>query len=329
MYTERLVEALREGKQVEVVEASRSGRGPRGQGNALRSAMNAAGDRAWLHGGLPRAARAAGADVVHHPLPALSRGLAIPQVVTLHDAAFAAHPEGYGRAWRLIDGRLHARAVRTAGAVVCVSGATAAEAAELLGAPRERLVVARHGPGQRLPPVSAPEGPGHLLYVGDAEPRKNVPGLLSAFAAYRAGAEHPVDLVLAGQAATLAGADGVRGEADPPAPRLAELLAGAAALVHPSRHEGFGLTLVEAMDAGVPVLAVSNAGVREIVGDAALLTSADELANAIARITSDAMLRERLSRAGTERAAAFTWEESARRHVEAYTLAREIHGRAS
>ena len=69
-----------------------------------------------------------------------------------------------------------------------------------------------------------------------------------------------------------------RGEPRPAAARLAELLAGAAALVHPSRHEGFGLTLLEAMEAGVPVLAVANAGVREIVGDAALLTSADGLA---------------------------------------------------
>jgi glycosyltransferase involved in cell wall biosynthesis len=231
--------------------------------------------------------------------------------------------------WRLTDGRLHARAVRRAGAVVCVSETTAKEAVTLLGASPERLVVARHGPGQRLPVADPPERPQHFLYVGDAEPRKDVPGLLDAYAAYRAGARRPLDLVLAGRAAALAGADGVRADAEPPPARLAELLAGAAALVHPSRHEGFGLTLLEAMAAGVPVVAVTNAGVREIAGDAALLTDAHGLAGTLGRIAGDAALRERLARAGAERAAAFSWEESARRHVEAYTLAREIQGRAS
>ena len=267
--------------------------------------------------------------MVHHPLPALSRGLTLPQVVTLHDAAFASHPEGYGRAWRLIDGRLHARAVRRADAVVCVSDSTAGEAAALLGAQPERLVVARHGPGQALPSSQRPEQPRHFLYVGDAEPRKDVPGLLDAYAAYRAGAERPLGLVLAGRAASLDGADGVRGEPDPSAERLAELLAGAAALVHPARHEGFGLTLLEAMSAGTPVVAVANEGVREIAGDAALLTSSDGLADAMAGVAGDSALRERLGRAGAERAAGFSWEESARRHVEAYTLARERQGRTS
>ncbi len=329
VYAERLLEALRDGGEVDVVEASRSGRRPRGAGNPVRSAANAVRDRAWLHRGLPRAARAAGADVVHHPLPVLSRGLALPQVVTLHDAAFAAHPEGYGRAWRLTDGRLYTRAVRSAEAVVCVSDTTAQEAVALLGAPQERLVVARHGPGQRLPAAEPPERPRHFLYVGDAEPRKDLPGLLDAYAAYRAGAELPLDLVLAGRAAAVANGDGVRGEAEPSPARLAELLAGAAALVHPSRHEGFGLTLLEAMGAGVPVVAVSSAGVREIAGDAALLTDAQGLSDALARVAGDPALRARLGRAGAERAAAFSWEESARRHVAAYTLAREIQGRAS
>ncbi len=329
VYAVRLLEALREGGEVDVVEASRSGPRPRGAGNPLRSAANAARDRAWLHGGLPRAARAAGADVVHHPLPVLSRGLGLPQVATLHDAAFAAHPEGYGRAWRLTDGRLHARAVRLADAVVCVSDTTRGEAVALLGAPPERLVVAHHGPGQRLPEAERPERPQHFLYVGDAEPRKEVPLLLDAYAAYRAAAEHPLDLVLAGRAAALAGGDGVRGDAEPSPARLAELLAGAAALAHPSRHEGFGLTLLEAMRAGVPVVAVSNAGVREIAAEAALLTDAQGLSDALARVAGDTDLRERLGRAGAERAAAFSWEESARRHVEAYTLAQEIQGRAS
>jgi glycosyltransferase involved in cell wall biosynthesis len=220
------------------------------------------------------------------------------------------------------------RAVSRAQVVVCVSESTAAEAVAVLGADPGRLVVAHHGPGQRLPAVESRD-PAHFLYVGDAEERKGVPGLLEAYAAYRADSQGPLDLVLAGRASALATGDGVRAEPDPDPGRLAELLAGAAALVHPSRHEGFGLTVIEAMAAGVPVVAGSSAGVREIAGDAVLRAGSGELAAALARVASDEDLRARLRRAGTERAAAFSWEESARRHVAAYTLARQPQGRVS
>ena len=78
----------------------------------------------------------------------------------------------------------------------------------------------------------------------------------------------------------------------------------------------------------MPVVAVSGAGVREVAGDAALLVAPGELADAMGRISEDAELRRRLARAGAERASAFSWEESARRHLAAYTLARRTQGRA-
>ena len=329
VYLERLAEALREVGGIELVEARRDGRRRRGGGNPLRSAVNAAGDAGWLHGGLARAARAAHADVVHHPLPVLSRTVAVPQVVTLHDVAFAAHPEGYGRAWRSLAARQYRRAVRRAAAVICVSESTAGEAVDVLGADRERIVVAYHGPGQSLPKVQRRDQPAHFLYVGDAEERKDLPRLLAAYAAYRREAQDPLDLVLAGRAAADATGEGVRGEPDPEPERLAELLAGAAALVHPSRHEGFGLTVLEAMAAGTPVVAAASVGVREVAGDAALVAERGALAEALVRIAADPGLRARLRSAGAERVAAFTWAESARRHVAAYTLATRTHGRAT
>jgi glycosyltransferase involved in cell wall biosynthesis len=307
VYLERLAEALRATGEVELVEAGAGRRRRRGGPNPLRSASNALGDAAWLHAGLPRAARAARADVVHHAQPVLSRTLAVPQVVTVHDVAFASRPEGYGRAWRGLAARQYRRAVTEADAVICVSESTAAEAVALLGARRERLVVAHHGPGQRLPAVDRSGPPEHFLYVGDAEERKDVPGLLDAYRAYRAGTEDPLDLVLAGAAARLAASPGVRGEEDP-GPR--------------------SLTELEAMAAAVPVVAVSSTGVREIAGDAALLVEPGELADGLRRIDRDPGLRLALADAGPGRAADFSWARSARRHLDAYTLARQTQGRA-
>jgi alpha-1,3-rhamnosyl/mannosyltransferase len=316
VYVERLTAALRALPDVEVVEARQPRRLRRGRAgrrwNPARTAVNAALDAAWLARGLPRAAREARADVVHHPLPAFSRRIGVPQVVTVHDVAFARLPHRFRPLWRRLAERAHARAVRRAAAVVCVSEATAADAARLLGAPPGRIVVAPHGPGQDLPRVPRAAEPRHFLYVGDAEPRKGVPALLAAHERYRAGRDDALPLVLAGAA----------GGTDPGPGELARLLAEAVALVHPSELEGFGLTLLEAMAAGVPVAAVRNPAVAEVSGDAALLVDGQEgLADALARLHEDGALRARLAAAGPERAARFSWAEAARLHRQAYTLA--------
>ncbi len=92
VYIEMITAALRRAGTVEVVEARQRMRLRPGAGNPLRSAANGALDLLWLHVGLPRAARIAGADVVHHPLPAYSRRIPAPQVVTVHDLAFVRLP---------------------------------------------------------------------------------------------------------------------------------------------------------------------------------------------------------------------------------------------
>src|SRR5207245_2815922 len=89
----------------------------------------------------------------------------------------------------------------------------------------------------------------------------------AAYARYRAAAEGPLDLVLAGSAS--AHAPGVRLERLPDRERLAALYAGAVALLHPSLYEGFGLTVLEAMSVGTPVIAARTPGLVETCGDAA------------------------------------------------------------
>lgn len=328
VYIERVTEALRARGNVEVVEARRRRRPAPGRsrtrGRVAWSAVNAVLDAVWLQAGLRARARRARADVIHHPLPAWMWRAPCAQVITVHDLAFEHLPEGFGRTWRLLARRRHRAAARRAGAVVCVSRASAAEAVGILGADPERVVVAPHGPGQALPSAAPAErvAPRHFLYVGDAEPRKRVPALLDAHGRYAAGRDDALPLVLAGSAAALAnGRPLIVGEPNPDPRRLRELLAGAAALVHPSAEEGFGLTLAEAMASGVAVLAVRNPGTHELCGPAALLVEPDELVDGMARLHEEAGLRAELARLGQERARRFSWDESARRHEDAYSLA--------
>jgi glycosyltransferase involved in cell wall biosynthesis len=322
VYLRQLVPALRE-IGVEVVEAENERRRPPA-GGGPGSLRNAATDRWWTAVELPRRARAAGADVLHQALPAHAAAPgAPPQVVTLHDLAFARLPDAFDPRFAAFARRVHRAAARRAAVVVCPSETTARDAMVLWGVPRERIVVAPHGPGQ-LEGVEAPPAgaPGHFLYVGDDEPRKNVAVLLAGYAAYRTGASAPLPLVLAGTAHALA--PGVHLDHRPSAARLAKLHAGAAALVHPSLHEGFGMVALEAMAAGTPVLAARAPGVVETCGDAARYFDPRDpatLTAALHALQDEPKERERLRAAGAARAATFSWERSARAHLQAYTLA--------
>ncbi len=152
--------------------------------------------------------------------------------------------------------------------------------------------------------------------------------MLEAHRRYAAGREDPLPLVLAGAAAARAnGAPLIVGEPRPDAARLRELLAGAAALVHPSADEGFGLTLAEAMASGVAVLAVRNPGTHELCGSAALLVEPDGLAEGMGRLHEEKSFRDELARLGRERARSLSWEESARLHEDAYREGARDEGR--
>jgi glycosyltransferase involved in cell wall biosynthesis len=106
------------------------------------------------------------------------------------------------------------------------------------------------------------------------------------------------------------------------------LYAGACALVLPSLDEGFGITALEAMSAGVPVVASTAGALPEVIGDAGLLvepTDADALADALDRVATDEGLATSLARAGLERAQRFTWTAAAVRVRQAYVDAVERH----
>ncbi len=271
---------------------------------------------------LPRLARRAGAQLIHHPLPARAPTGGLPQVITVHDLAFERLPACFDLAFRRYAHLTHRAAARGAEAVVCVSETTAADARELWAVPAQKIVVARHGPGQELPLRGRGVEPPHFLYVGDGEPRKNLDVLLEAYGRYRESSPAPLELVLAG--AARADLTGVRVVVDPDPERLGELLLDAAALVHPSLYEGFGLTPLEAMRLGTPVIAARSPGVVEVCADAVRYvppSDAEAWAIAMRELAAEPALRRQLAGSGRRRAAEFSWSESARRHREAYSLA--------
>ncbi|HWF26546.1 MAG TPA: glycosyltransferase family 1 protein [Solirubrobacteraceae bacterium] len=325
VYLERLCSALAGLGGIEVVPTRNERRRPPADGG-WGSARNLLSDERWTQVELPRRARAAGAEVIHHPLPAFAHASRLPQVVTVHDLAFEALPEHFDPGFRRFARLTHRAAARRARAVICVSQATAADVRARWGIAAERIVVAPHGPGQEFGPSprAAPDPPdaGYFLYVGDGEPRKNLAGLLAAYRVYRERAAAPLDLVLAGSAR--AAEAGVRIEPGPDAARLGTLYVGAVALVHSALHEGFGMTLLEAMAAGAPVLAAPAPAAVEVCGDAARYADPRDpsaFAAAMAEIVADAALRRELVERGRRRAARFSWTDSARIHVGAYSLA--------
>jgi len=320
VYLEQIAGALRS-EGVEIVETANARR-PAPAGGGAASVRNLALDAWWTQAELPRRARAAGADVLHHPLPALARRAPCAQVVTIHDLAFERLPEHFSPGFRRWASLTHRHAARGAEAVICVSQTTRRDALARWGVDPARIVVAPHGPGQA--PAVAPVAPRHFLYIGDDEPRKNLGLLLAAYARYRdAAGSAALELVLAGRARGGDGghAAGVRREREPD---LAALLGAAAALVHPSLHEGFGLTALEAMSAGVPVLAARSPGIVETCAGAARYVDpydAPALGAQLAELATDRSARAELARRGRERAAAYSWRVAARRHIQAYTLA--------
>jgi glycosyltransferase involved in cell wall biosynthesis len=324
VYLARLQQALGELGAVEVVPARNRRRGmPAGGG--IGSARNAAIDLWWVTAELPRLARRSGAELIHHPLPAVSVRAGVPEVITVHDLAFERLPDAFDRRFRTYARRMHRTAARRAAAVICVSEATAADVRERWGVARARLVVAPHGPGQELPRTEREESIAWLMYVGDSEPRKNLGVLLAAYARYRETASERLELVLVGDLdPSLEREPGVRVERHASPARLSELYGRAAALVHPSLYEGFGLTVLEAMSAGTPVIAAEAPGVSEVCGGAALYADPHDplsFAAAIGAVVTDAELRGRLSARGRERAEEFSWSASARAHLDAYSLA--------
>ena len=261
---------------------------------------------------VPRALRRLRPRLAHF-VHALPPRLPCPAVLTVQDLSFERAGSLMGWKDRLVFRRVVPGSVRRAARVLAISERTKRDLVEVYGVAEEKVVVTPLGVDPAFTPGRDGRGT-YLLFVGAIQERKDP--LAAAAAASAVGlplvAVGPEKDARLAAELRLAGAD-VRGYVSKR--ELAELYRGAAALVLPSRYEGFGLPVVEAMASGTPVVAAPDEALREVAGDAAVFADAPELAGAVRQALDE---RERLVAAGLERARRFSWEETARRTLDVY-----------
>ena len=274
----------------------------------------AAGSQEWrMAWRLPRLLRRLRPRVAHfqHSLPLLAGSRS---VLTVHDLSFEREPDLMPRKDRLVFRKAVPRSARRADRVIAVSERTREDLADLYGIPESAVEVIPHGVDSIFRPDEGGGEGGYLLVVGAIQRRKD------PRAAVEAGSELGMPVVVVGPEREPAlarelrslGAD-LRGYVDHE--ELPGLYREAAALVVPSRYEGFGLPVLEAMASGTPVVAAPDPALVEVAGDAAIFADQGDLSGAILHALDR---REELRAAGVARAARFTWAEAARRTADVY-----------
>lgn len=292
------------------------------------------------------ATRSSKANLLHMPLMAVPIGAGRPVVATVHDVIPYVLPE-YSRSRAMQLNLAVARhRIQHAAAVLAPSLHAAHDIVTVLGIPKDRVHVTREAVSPTLQPATSPHLAAeialrigiqgrYIFNVGGFDVRKNLPLLIEAFATLRSELPEPVTLVIAGAPHTsnpvifpplqpvierfgLGGSVRLIGRISDADKR--QLLQHAAANVSPSIYEGFGLSVLESMACGVPVIAANRTSLPEVVGDAGLLVEPDRvtLAEAMFRLLTDNKLHTDLAARGLARARTFRWERCAQETVAVY-----------
>lgn len=277
-------------------------------------------------------------DLFHTPDYRVVR-MDCPQVASLHDALPISHPQWCNPRWRGVKNWLQRGAARKADHFIALSHSAIDELVRCFGIDPQRISVVPCGIDDAWcepPDAAAVQAtlaahglrPGYFLFVGTLQPRKNVDTLIEAWQGLPASMRAQRQLVIVGAPgwrceATVGrlAAAGARGEnmvwlsalTDPQ--QLRHVYAGAAVFVFPSLYEGFGIPVIEAMGAGVPVVTSNVSSLPEASGGAALEVDphdAGAIGDAMRALVEQPQLRARCIAAGLARAGVLSWRETAR-----------------
>ena len=265
-----------------------------------------------------------------------------PYVVTVHDIGPLTHPEYFTPKGTWIMKRSLKQMVDRAAAIICVSHSTANELESYCGGSvADRIQVVHEGISEEFQAPADDSGRAlldtlglgdtpYILSAGAISPRKNTRRIIQALSRLKDRIPHHLVLVggkgwsdeqVHSELAKSGIADRVHLTGYATDEQLKGLFAGASVYVHPSLYEGFGLTVLEAMAQGCPVVTSNVYSLPEVAGDAGVLidpTSVDEIADAIEAICSDEVLAADLSIRGQERTKAFSWSECATGVMDVY-----------
>jgi glycosyltransferase involved in cell wall biosynthesis len=262
-----------------------------------------------------------------------------PSVTVFHDMHYIRHPEDLPALHRPVWNALMGAAARVSRRIVAVSDATRDDFLTCYPGPAARVVTIHHGVEPQFFDLQRGPAEPFLLCVSTLHPHKNLDRLVRAFAWFQK--KHPeYRLVLVGlrgyfaeqlerEIARLDLVDAVRITGWIEREALYDLFRKAAAFVYPSRFEGFGMPVAEAMAAGVPVACSAIPPLQEVAGEAALFFDPhqeSEMADALERLVCDPELRRRLAALGRARAERFRWETAARATLD---VLRQAAGEAS
>jgi glycosyltransferase involved in cell wall biosynthesis len=286
----------------------------------------------WEQTALPLAAAHLKLDALLNPGFTAPFFGSCPRVTVFHDMQHKRHPE-YFRWFDLPFWRFCLYwSARRSRRLIAVSDATAADILRYYPrTPKEKIRVIPHGVDPEFTRIRERRRPEKfLLAVSTLHPHKNLDGLLRAFAIFRCG--HPeFRLTVCGMHGFFTGPlaelrtqlgleDAVEFPGWIPREQVYDLFARAWAFVYPSRFEGFGLPVPEALAAGIPTACSDVEPLASVAGEAAVKFAPDDvegMARALAAITDDETLRTRLSNEGPKHATRYSWEAAARATLEA------------
>jgi glycosyltransferase involved in cell wall biosynthesis len=287
----------------------------------------------WEQLVFPHRCLARGVHLAHHPIttsPAFARR-ALASVVTLHDVNFLTHPEWYSWRFRAAYAITATPGLHSASAIVAVSQYVRQEAIRTLSLSPQRIRVIHNGVKSLPAPAHFDNTPPYILSVGSLQPHKNLRRTIDAWKLVRRkrpdlglwviGRKQPRFRDTSDYPALLT-QPGITVLGYVAEEELSRAYAGAVAFVYPSLEEGFGLPVLEAMEAGTPVITSNCSSLPEIVGEAAELvdpTSSESIAGAIEKVIGWTEIeRQAVVARGRERAKQFSWANAAGEYIALY-----------